>query len=391
MGCILRVFRLFALVIILLSSCVNVVMAKVTPDDVVKTLPRELSGFRMVGAVRHETGVDDTQTEPEAVGLTSFAHGSGEYVSSEGEKFWVTLTLFERDSDAYSLLTRIAQRLGNSNQAQDLKLTHEIGTSSFSLPGRVTFFKGPSFVIVSSTGSDSSNAIKLAKALAESLPKGEGDVPILVKHLPQWETAQANVVYLAGFRSLKELVANQPVLEAITSEGDADAIRATYGTAQFLLVEFNTPQLASDNDRAVTAKLAELRQQGLPVPTSYKKVGNYSVFVFNAASEAEANNLIDQVEYAQMVTWLGHNPYLLEKAQRDYYETTAGVLVSVVKASGLSLLGCLGIGGLIGAVLFSRRRAQQRAAEAYSDAGGMLRLNLDDITPQGDPAKLLRP
>ena len=127
------------------------------------------------------------------------------------------------------------------------------------------------------------------------------------------------------------------------------------------------------------------------MPTSSRKVGNYSVFVFNAASEAEAQSLIDQVEYAQMVTWLGDNPYLLEQAQRDYYETTAGVLVSVVQASGLSLLACLGIGGLIGAVLFNRRRAQQRAAEAYSDAGGMLRLNLDDITPQRDPAKLLRP
>ena len=65
--------------------------------------------------------------------------------------------------------------------------------------------------------------------------------------------------------------------------------------------------------------------------------------------------------------------------------------MSVVKASGLSLLICLGVGGVIGAALFSRRRAQQRAAEAYSDAGGMLRLNLDDITPQHDPGRLLRP
>ena len=113
--------------------------------------------------------------------------------------------------------------------------------------------------------------------------------------------------------------------------------------------------------------------------------------MFGAPAEQAANELIDQVEYAQVVQWLGNNPYLLEKAQRDYYETTAGVLVSVVKASGLSLLACLTLGGLMGALLFGRRRAQQRAAEAYSDAGGMLRLNLDDITPQHDPAKLLGP
>lgn len=383
----LRVIKTLLISTLILGGCFYAAIAKVLPEDVAKALPRDLDGFQMLGGVHHRIESDDT----ESAAVTSSASGSAEYLSTEGTKYSVELIRFERDSDAYSLLTRTAQRARNSNQAPDIKLTREIGTTSFTLPGRVVFFKGTSFVIVSNAGNESVNAIKLAKALAETLPKGEGDVPILVKHLPQWETVQSNVVYDAGFRSLKEIVPNQPILDAITSEGDADVVRATYGTAQFVLIEFNTPQLASDNDRAVTAKLAELRQQGQPVPTSYRKVGNYSVFVFNGASEAEANNLIDQVEYAQMVTWLGHNPYLLEKAQRDYYETTAGVLVSVVKASGLSLLACLGIGGLIGAVLFSRRRAQQRATEAYSDAGGMLRLNLDNITPQGDPAKLLRP
>ena len=47
------------------------------------------------------------------------------------------------------------------------------------------------------------------------------------------------------------------------------------GTAQFLLVEFNTPQLAGDNDRAIKTKLDELRQQGQTLPTGYRKVGNY--------------------------------------------------------------------------------------------------------------------
>ena len=385
----LRVLSLFVLLIVVLCGCL-VTTAKVSNEEVTKAFPREVAGFRMVGTVRHRIDYAETQVETDAEVL-SFARGSADYVFAEVEKFGVSLIRFERDSDAYSLLTRIAQRARNSNEAPDIKLMRDIGTRSFTLPGRVIFFKGTSFVIVSGAGSDSGNAIKLAKGLAEILPKGEGDVPILVKHVPQWEQAQTTALYLAGFKSLKGTVPNQPILEAVTSEGDADAVLTSHGNAQFLLIEFNTPQLASDNDRAITAKLDELRQQGRPVPSSYRKVGNYSVFVFNAGSEVEANNLIDQVEYAQMVTWLGNNPYLLEQAQKDYYETTAGVLVAVVKASGLSLLACLGIGGLIGAVLFNRRRAQQRAAEAYSDAGGMLRLNLDEITPQSDPAKLLRP
>jgi hypothetical protein len=149
--------------------------------------------------------------------------------------------------------------------------------------------------------------------------------------------------------------------------------------------------LAGDNDRSILSKIEELRTQGQPIPSAYRRVGNYSVFVFNAEDEQTAKALIDQVEYEQVVQWLGDNPYLLEQAQREYYQTTAGVLLAVVKASGLSLLLCLAAGGFIGALLFNRRRAQQRYAEAFSDAGGMLRLNIDEITPQTDPAKLVGP
>jgi len=65
--------------------------------------------------------------------------------------------------------------------------------------------------------------------------------------------------------------------------------------------------------------------------------------------------------------------------------------VAVLKASGFALIACFGTGALIGALLFTRRRAQQRAVEAFSDAGGMLRLNLDEMTPQTNPARLLGP
>ncbi len=393
----MRVFSSFLLLLLIVWGSAVVAPAKVIPvEEAARLLPRELSGFRL-GTVR-STVVHPGSKAGEVVsvpkGYEGFASVGADYVSAGGDKFIVELVRVERDSDAYALLTRDARNARLDGQGTNVRLTRDIGTTSFALPGRISFFKGTAYVTVSEAANAATNSQKLvefATAFAAGLEKGEGDVPILVKHVPQWEEAQANAQYFAGFASLKGSVPNQPVLEAITSEGDADAVLTSYGSAQFLLVEFNTPQLAGDNDRAITAKLNELRQQGQPIPTSYRKVGNYSAFVFDASSEAEAQSLIDQVEYAQMVTWLGDNPYLLEQAQRDYYETTAGVLVSVVQASGLSLLACLGVGGLLGAVLFNRRRAQQSAAEAYSDAGGMLRLNLDDITPQNDPAKLLRP
>jgi hypothetical protein len=77
-----------------------------------------------------------------------------------------------------------------------------------------------------------------------------------------------------------------------------------------------------------------------------------------------------------------------KQAEQHYVDTTLGVLVAVVKASGYALLACLGLGGLAGALLFARRRAQTSEA-VFSDAGGMLRLNLDELTPETNPARLL--
>jgi hypothetical protein len=154
-----------------------------------------------------------------------------------------------------------------------------------------------------------------------------------------------------------------------------------------VIVEFTTPQFSIDNDQRVTAKIQELKGQGQPAPTAYRRVGNYSVFVFNAPDEKSANQLIDQVKYEKVVQWLGDDPHLYERLQRYFAQTSAGVLVSVLKGSGLSLIFCLGIGVLIGTLLFRHRRAQK--APTYSDAGGSVRLNLDELTSTVKSDRLL--
>jgi hypothetical protein len=209
-----------------------------------------------------------------------------------------------------------------------------------------------------------------------------------VKHLPGWENA-TRILYAVNPNTLKNRFSNQLVFDAVSFEGGAEAVIGSYGPQQLAMIEFNTASLATDNDRRITAKIQELQAQGQPVPSAYRRVGNYSVFVFDAPSQETANQLIDQVKYQQVVQWLGDDPYLYERATREFTETTLGVFVAVVKASGLALVACFAIGGLFGAILFSRRRAQQRTVEAYSDAGGMVRLNLDEMTPQSNPTRLL--
>ena len=215
----------------------------------------------------------------------------------------------------------------------------------------------------------------------------EDETPVLIKHLPNWETAGKNAKYILTLDDLKRNVVNQPIIESVSFEGGTEAVAANYGQGQLVIVEFSTPQFSVENDQRIAAKIQELKSQTQPVPTAYRRVGNYSVFVFNGSDEAAANQLIDQVRYEKIVQWLGDDPHMADKLQRYFAQTSAGVLIAVLKSSGLSVLACLALGGVFGFLLFRQRRAQ--AAAVFSDAGGSVRLNLDELTKTSDPSRLL--
>lgn len=215
----------------------------------------------------------------------------------------------------------------------------------------------------------------------------EDETPVLIKHLPNWETAGKTAKYILTLDDLKRNVVNQPIIDSVSFEGGTEAVAANYGQGQLVIVEFSTPQFSVENDQRIAAKIQELKSQTQPVPTAYRRVGNYSVFVFNGSDEASANQLIDQVRYEKIVQWLGDDPHMADRLQRYFAQTSAGVLIAVLKSSGLSVLACLAIGGVFGFLLFRQRRAQ--AAAVFSDAGGSVRLNLDELTKTSDPSRLL--
>lgn len=348
--------------------------------EAAKLLPEKIGNFRGRAAT-------DTPSlgAPEIFAPDNFAvvsQANRLYSSGEGDTFSVLAFDTRTYSAAYSLLTTYGS--GKLDLKRD-----SVGTATILDPGRVTFFKGTTFVQIITTKGSQESLLSFARTLAEQIDAGDNDIPVLVKHLPSWESVQQRAFYAVSPHSLKQSTPDQPILNEVNFDGGAEATAAYYGTTKVLLVEFSTPQIATDNDQRITAKLQELRNQGQRVPTGYRRVGNYSVFVFDAPSLEAANQLIDQVKYQPMVQWLGESPYRYERALREFTQTTLGVFVNVVKGSGLALVSCLAVGGLIGGLMFVRRRAQQRDAEAYADAGAMLRLNLDELTPEMDPARLL--
>lgn len=351
--------------------------------DASKLLPRDLGSFRQTAPVK----VLDEKTLPNPKlpdsAISPLYKAITEYASADGEKFAVQYDRFENDSDAYSLFTFLRKSDEGKATPQTIgvasAVTKDIG---------LVFFKGAHVVIVRSLAGKTASATSLAQLLAASIDVIDPDLPVLVKHLPNWQSVEGTAVYIVNQEQLQSTIPNQSVLKEITFDGGTEAVVANYNQSQLVIIEFTTPQISIDNDSRIWTAIADLKSRGQPTPTAYRRVGNYSVFVFNAPDEKSANALVEQVKYEQVVQWLGDDPHLYERLQRYFAQTSAGVLIAVLKSSGLSLLLCLVAGALIGTMMFRHRRAQKAAM--YSDAGGSIRLNLDELTEPAHTSRLLK-
>lgn len=371
----------------MVTSVLAAVRADIPAPDLAKIFPADLGGFHQIEPARQILpGGNVSRPNPNTL-LPALA-AAAEYAAPNGEKIRIGLTKCENDSIAFSSLTTWRKYQKDRGRVAPLQV-NEIGTASTTVSSQsLAFSKGAAFVTVDTeNGTNSDQITAIARLFAATLDNGEGDIPVLVKHLPNWEKAQGGAMYSVTSDTLLFAVPDQPILKEVSFEGGTEAVSTNYGSSQLVIVEFTTPQFSVENDQRIWTKIAELKSQGQPGPIAYRRVGNYSVFVFNAPDEKTANALVDQVRYEQVVQWLGDDPHMADRLQRYFSQTTSGVLIAVLKSSGLSLLICLGAGGLFGALLFRHRRAQHAAL--YSDAGGGTRLNLDELTDANKSQRLL--
>lgn len=236
-----------------------------------------------------------------------------------------------------------------------------------------------SFLVVLSFG-------VFAQTQSQEISEDDG-VPVIIKNLPEWETVRGQAVLIKSQDDLRKNLGDRPVFDLINFAGGTEAATAQYEAGKLLIVEFNTPQFSIDADEKVKQRLAEL---GGNPPIFYRRIGNYNAFVFDGSDEAAANALLDQIDYGKIVQWLGEDPFLYERAERNYARSLSELFISTVVAivSGLGISVLLGIGA--GAVFFYIRKRQRDSIDKFSDAGGMLRLNLDELTPEVAPDRLLK-
>jgi hypothetical protein len=215
----------------------------------------------------------------------------------------------------------------------------------------------------------------------------EDGIPVLIKHLPDWQNARNRATYILNQNDLRNALGWREVFDLIEFESGTEAVTADYDAGKLLLIEYMTPQASVDADGKINQRLAESGQNQSVV---YRRIGNYNVFVFEITDTVAANALLDEIKYEKTVQWLGEDPFLLKRAERAIVVGLSELFV----ATTLTIIGGLGLSvltGIIVGIIFFRFREQKRAEmQEFSDAGGMTRLNLDGFTPPIASERLLK-
>lgn len=233
-------------------------------------------------------------------------------------------------------------------------------------------------------------AISFAGAQPTTTPKYKSQelsevdgIPVLLKHLPDWENVRDRAVFATDGDTLKTALGERAVLSAIDFTGGTEAVTAAYDAGRLLIIEYTSPQASVGAD----ARFKEILSSD-GGPTLYRRIGNYNAFVFDVTDMSAANALVDQVKYEKEVHWLGDDPFKIS-AERAFVLTTADIFFStvlvIVIGIGISILGGL----IVGIVYFQTRERRRAAMPTFTDAGGMTRLNLDGFTPDIQPERLI--
>ena len=178
------------------------------------------------------------------------------------------------------------------------------------------------FSVVFFAGSFSAQTAMIDEVVQEV---SEADnVPVIMKHLPDYEKVKDKAVFAGTSEDFLKAVNNHPLALTIAFTPGTEAAVADYEAGKLAIVEFTSPQLATEADAKIQADLGQATAAGQIVPV-YRRIGNYAVFVFNSKDDAAAAALIDQVKYEKVVQWLGRNPHIQQKKERDTVRTTSEV------------------------------------------------------------------
>ncbi|MEZ5346289.1 MAG: hypothetical protein R2681_12130 [Pyrinomonadaceae bacterium] len=212
-------------------------------------------------------------------------------------------------------------------------------------------------------------------------------IPVIIKHLPDWENKQKEAVFLKTKDRLHEVLGERPIFQNIDFVDDTEAVTAEYPAGKLLIVEYGTPQASSETDKVIKQYLSG---PGRSSEAFYKRIGNYNVFLLDGTDQAAADALFEQIKYEKVIRWLNYDPFAESRAERAFIEETKSLFIGTVLAIVTLLLFAVGIGIIAGFIFYQFRQKKRLEYTTFSDGGGLTRLNLDDLTPETGPGNLLK-
>lgn len=213
-------------------------------------------------------------------------------------------------------------------------------------------------------------------------------VPGVLKALPDYEKVKDKAIHIKDSAELKKTFSNEHgVLDLIDFTGGNEAATADYEAGKLLIVEYASPQTSFEADNQIKQHLSENTQNP---SVYYRRIGNYNVFVFGGKDEESVNALLGKIKYEKSVKWLGTDPFYQNRVERNFVETSLQIFVGTALTI-VTLLGTMLVLGIIAGIVYFKFRSRQRAdMTAFSDAGGMTRLNLDELSHDVSANTLLK-
>lgn len=229
--------------------------------------------------------------------------------------------------------------------------------------------------------------------IADAVPLKADENPSLPTYLPEENKIVESEKYMIGpvavglskeFSDLKDL---------IDFTGGTHAASANYqenngNQMSLILIEYQTPQFASDGYARLNSYISSLSEESKR-QRILKRVGNYVIEGVNVTEISTANSIVEKIKYMVKVYWEGQNLGAVPLEQRPPDPTalneavqTGRLLFTVFYWIGLLFIGTITIGLVSGGTFFYWRRSQRRKMgleNVFSDAGGIVRLNLDRL------------
>ncbi len=348
----------FSAILVLAVSMAGQTKAKSSP-----ILPQIFAGWEIAESTK--SGSDAAQIDPGSAKVLK-EYGLSDYEIATYKNGARTLVVkaarFQDASGAYGAFTFY--------RTQNMQ-PETVGTMAASANERVLFFRSNILVTAEFDHITAMSAGEL-RELAQDLPAASGsagNLPNLPNYFPKRELVANSAKFIVGPEALA--MTNAPIsADQIDFSKDPEVMTGRYSAgghdADFVLIEYPTPQIAGERLRAI--ETANPTSGGTTFLA--KRTGPLVALIKGQVPESDARRLLARVNYEADVTWN-------ENAGNSKRDNIGNLVIAASLLAGIIFLISVGTGAIFGfGRIFLHRLFPKRYAVKDAE-GELIRLHLE--------------